>query len=127
MWSTLNKAPVGVGGGKNSGWQGQLNCGCATVVAGAVAAFVVLSGKLRHFGQGRDAGEYALAVVRVQPGLVTLGPTQGSLVQIRLDTPARPRSWRYPAMRSTRTSWPDNRGCRSGRRQVADAGGVTMQ
>ena len=42
-----------------------------------VAAFVMLSGKRCEAGQGRDSGQDPLAVVRVQPRLVSLRHTQG--------------------------------------------------
>ena len=65
-----------VRGGEDAGGHRQLPGGQAAVVPAAVTALVVLADQPRDVREGRRPGEDPLAVVRMQPGLVTLGGAQ---------------------------------------------------
>jgi hypothetical protein len=74
--AAFDQDPVGVGGSEHARARGQLRGHRSAVVAAAVAALVMVSGKLRHLGQLGHPGEDPFAVVRMQPGLVALGDAQ---------------------------------------------------
>src|SRR6185436_13105302 len=107
---------------------GQLGCGGPSVVAAAVAAFVMLAGQRGQCGQRWDAIEDPLAVISVQPRLIAFGRTQwaclipdgarhpdpSKIVEVSRDT--------YGVQVLTQAEHPG-----SGRCKITNARGMTMQ